>query len=112
MHEAAAGARASRGGSRIELIDLAGTAPYTDEDLVGIARGSPPPPPSPSSPAVRAAASAVARAQLRSAPDERQRFDVRKTTCKSERDKEKLLANGDRWERLIARNLELDAPYR
>ncbi|WP_031553611.1 NADH-quinone oxidoreductase subunit NuoI [Parvularcula oceani] len=27
-------------------------------------------------------------------------------------DKEKLLSNGDRWERLIARNLELDAPYR
>lgn len=27
-------------------------------------------------------------------------------------DKERLLANGDRWERLIARNLELDAPYR
>ncbi len=27
-------------------------------------------------------------------------------------DKEKLLANGDRWERLLAKNLELDAPYR
>ena len=27
-------------------------------------------------------------------------------------DKTKLLANGDRWEREIARNLELDAPYR
>jgi len=27
-------------------------------------------------------------------------------------DKDKLLANGDRWERSIARNLELDAPYR
>lgn len=27
-------------------------------------------------------------------------------------DKEKLLANGDRWEREIARNLELDAQYR
>ena len=27
-------------------------------------------------------------------------------------DKEKLLANGDRWERDIARNLALDAPYR
>jgi NADH-quinone oxidoreductase subunit I len=27
-------------------------------------------------------------------------------------DKEKLLDNGDRWESLIARNLELDAPYR
>ena len=27
-------------------------------------------------------------------------------------DKEKLLANGDRWERVIAKNLELDAPYR
>jgi NADH-quinone oxidoreductase subunit I len=26
--------------------------------------------------------------------------------------KEKLLANGDRWEREIARNLALDAPYR
>jgi NADH-quinone oxidoreductase subunit I len=26
--------------------------------------------------------------------------------------KEKLLSNGDRWEREIARNLELDAPYR
>ena len=26
--------------------------------------------------------------------------------------KEKLLANGDRWERELARNLELDAPYR
>ncbi|MFN9250303.1 MAG: NADH-quinone oxidoreductase subunit NuoI [Brevundimonas sp.] len=26
--------------------------------------------------------------------------------------KERLLANGDRWERVIARNLELDAPYR
>jgi NADH-quinone oxidoreductase subunit I len=27
-------------------------------------------------------------------------------------DKAKLLANGDRWETEIARNLELDAPYR
>lgn len=27
-------------------------------------------------------------------------------------DKQRLLANGDRWERLIAKNLELDAPYR
>ena len=27
-------------------------------------------------------------------------------------DKDKLLAKGDRWERLIAKNLELDAPYR
>jgi len=27
-------------------------------------------------------------------------------------DKQKLLDNGDRWERLIARNLELDAPYK
>ncbi len=26
--------------------------------------------------------------------------------------KEKLLANGDRWEREMARNIELDAPYR
>ena len=27
-------------------------------------------------------------------------------------DKERLLANGDRWERQVAKNLELDAPYR
>ena len=27
-------------------------------------------------------------------------------------DKDRLLANGNRWERQIARNLELDAPYR
>jgi NADH-quinone oxidoreductase subunit I len=27
-------------------------------------------------------------------------------------DKEKLLANGDRWERELARNIALDAPYR
>jgi NADH-quinone oxidoreductase subunit I len=27
-------------------------------------------------------------------------------------DKDKLLANGDRWEREIAKNMELDAPYR
>ena len=27
-------------------------------------------------------------------------------------DKAKLLENGDRWEAEIARNLELDAPYR
>jgi NADH-quinone oxidoreductase subunit I len=27
-------------------------------------------------------------------------------------DKARLLANGDRWERLIAKNLELDEPYR
>jgi NADH-quinone oxidoreductase subunit I len=27
-------------------------------------------------------------------------------------DKERLLANGDRWEREIAKCLELDAPYR
>ena len=27
-------------------------------------------------------------------------------------DKEKLLANGDRWEREIAKNMALDAPYR
>jgi len=27
-------------------------------------------------------------------------------------DKEKLLANGDRWETIIAKNLEMDAPYR
>ena len=27
-------------------------------------------------------------------------------------DKERLLGNGDRWERAIARNISLDAPYR
>lgn len=27
-------------------------------------------------------------------------------------DKDKLLANGDRWETVIAKNLEMDAPYR
>ena len=27
-------------------------------------------------------------------------------------DKERLLANGDRWERELAKNIELDAPYR
>jgi NADH-quinone oxidoreductase subunit I len=27
-------------------------------------------------------------------------------------DKQRLLDNGDRWERVIAKNLELDAPYR
>ena len=27
-------------------------------------------------------------------------------------DKEKLIANGDRWERELARNIALDAPYR
>jgi NADH-quinone oxidoreductase subunit I len=27
-------------------------------------------------------------------------------------DKEKLLSNGERWEAEIARNLEIDAPYR
>ena len=27
-------------------------------------------------------------------------------------DKAKLLANGDKWERAIAANLEADAPYR
>ena len=27
-------------------------------------------------------------------------------------DKERLLANGERWEAQIARNLEIDAPYR
>jgi NADH-quinone oxidoreductase subunit I len=27
-------------------------------------------------------------------------------------DKEKLLANGDRWENELARNIEADAPYR
>ncbi len=27
-------------------------------------------------------------------------------------DKDKLLANGDRWEREIARNMDMDAPYR
>ena len=27
-------------------------------------------------------------------------------------DKDKLLANGDRWEREIARNIAMDAPYR
>ena len=27
-------------------------------------------------------------------------------------DKERLLANGDRWERTIAKNITLDAPYR
>jgi NADH-quinone oxidoreductase subunit I len=26
--------------------------------------------------------------------------------------KERLLANGDRWERAIARNIALDVPYR
>ena len=36
------------------------------------------------------------------------------TETRSERyyDKARLLANGDRWEREIAKNLELDAPYR
>ena len=27
-------------------------------------------------------------------------------------DKERLLANGDRWERELAKNIALDAPYR
>jgi NADH-quinone oxidoreductase subunit I len=27
-------------------------------------------------------------------------------------DKERLLANGDRWEPVLAKRLELDAPYR
>ena len=27
-------------------------------------------------------------------------------------DKQRLLDNGDRWERQLAKNLELDAPYR
>ena len=27
-------------------------------------------------------------------------------------DKQRLLDNGDRWERVLAKNLELDAPYR
>ena len=27
-------------------------------------------------------------------------------------DKEKLLSNGDRWERVLAHNIEADAPYR
>jgi NADH-quinone oxidoreductase subunit I len=27
-------------------------------------------------------------------------------------DKERLLTNGDRWERAIAKNISLDAPYR
>ena len=27
-------------------------------------------------------------------------------------DKKRLLANGDRWERAIAKNISLDAPYR
>ena len=27
-------------------------------------------------------------------------------------DKQRLLANGDRWERAIAKNISLDAPYR
>jgi NADH-quinone oxidoreductase subunit I len=27
-------------------------------------------------------------------------------------DKERVLGNGERWEREIAKNLELDAPYR
>ena len=27
-------------------------------------------------------------------------------------DKERLLANGERWEPIIAKNLEQDAPYR
>ena len=27
-------------------------------------------------------------------------------------DKDRLLANGDRWERQLAKNIELDAPYR
>jgi NADH-quinone oxidoreductase subunit I len=27
-------------------------------------------------------------------------------------DKERLLANGDRWEREIAKNIALEAPYR
>ncbi|MGH7003847.1 MAG: NADH-quinone oxidoreductase subunit NuoI, partial [Alphaproteobacteria bacterium] len=27
-------------------------------------------------------------------------------------DKERLIANGDRWERELARNIAMDAPYR
>ena len=38
------------------------------------------------------------------------RGQIEETT--SDYDKEKLLANGDRWEAEIARNLEMDAPYR
>ncbi|TIM71676.1 MAG: NADH-quinone oxidoreductase subunit I [Mesorhizobium sp.] len=33
-------------------------------------------------------------------------------TRRTVRDKDKLLANGDRWERELARNISLDAPYR
>ena len=46
------------------------------------------------------------------------RYDIDMTEFSTETreelfyDKEKLLDNGDRWEAEIARNLELDAPYR
>jgi NADH-quinone oxidoreductase subunit I len=39
------------------------------------------------------------------------RYDIDMVKCLYY-DKERLLANGDRWEREIAKNIALDAPYR
>ena len=56
----------------------------------------------------------LARRPARSTPSSRDRISNSPTETREELfyDKDKLLANGDRWEREIARNLALDAPYR
>ena len=56
-----------------------------------------------------------ARKLARSTPSSRARISNSPTEKRREElyyDKERLLANGDRWEREIAKNIALDAPYR
>ena len=55
-----------------------------------------------------------ARRRARSTPSSKGRIFEFPTETREELyyDKERLLANGDRWEREIAKNIELDAPYR
>ena len=47
-------------------------------------------------------------------PSSRDRISNSPTETREELyyDKAKLLANGDRWERELAKSIELDAPYR
>jgi hypothetical protein len=74
--------------ARIEIIDLKDTPLYTSEGCVASETAMPPP----ISAAPGLIAASLTRPRVRSSRPVLQRFDVRKTTCEAECDKEKLLA--------------------
>jgi hypothetical protein len=71
--------------SRIEMLDLDGKVAYTANGYAARELA-------PAESAAAAAGSALGRPHGRAAPLPRQRFDVRRTTCTVESDKERLLS--------------------